>query len=397
MADQQQNSYSPVSIPGWLRGAPRWMKALWPHWVFAVVLVVGGGINILDGMWIHADVGAEPLSGMAKSLVVLGRETQMLMGGLLVLVGIGLLWRLRTAWAFAVLVTMVTIGVNLSLNGWGPSLIFPAILLVALFAFRKHFTRRTILANYLVSFASIVAVLSYGAFGSYRLGSGFEPEISDVTTSIYYTIITLSTVGYGDFSPVTPETRWFVLSLIVVGMSIFATVIVSTLGPAIRGQLAQIFNPAVNLMKPSNHVILVGEGLVARTTAQELADRKIPFIQVLKPDGKPFLEENPVVHGEPDDAQVLEEAGIRKARMIIAALDDDGKNAFISLLAKDLNEEICVLAVAGSVRTLHLLKLARADMVFASAAVGSRLLANLVEGNEIPTEFQDLLEGQPEK
>jgi voltage-gated potassium channel len=173
-------------------------------------------------------------------------------------VGIGLLWRLRTAWAFAVL----------------------------------------------------VAVLSYGAFWSYRLGSGFEPEISDVTTSIYYTTITLSTVGYGDFSPVTPETRWFVLSLIVVGMSIFATVIVSTLGPAIRGQLAQIFNPAVNLMKPSNHVILVGEGLVARTTAQELA---------------------------------------------------------------------------------------RADMVFASAAVGSRLLANLVEGNEIPTEFQDLLEGQPEK
>ncbi len=386
-----------MRIPKWLRGAPQWVKALWPHWVFALILVISGIVNMLSGMRFFAEGKAEPLTGMAKSLEVLGRDTQVIMGGVLVLVGIGLLWRLRTAWTFAVLTSMVTIGLNLSLNGWGASLIFPATMLMVLFIFRKHFTRRTVMANYLVSFASIAAVLSYGTFGAYRLGDGFDPRISDVSSSNYYTVITLSTVGYGDFTPATSETRWFVLSLLVVGMSIFATVIVSTLGPVIRGQLAQIFNPAVSLMKPSNHVILVGEGLVARSTAQELADRKIPFIQVLHHDGKPFMEENPVVRGEPDDANVLEDAGIRKARMIIAALEDDGKNAFISLLAKDLNEEVCVLAVAGSARTLHLLKLARADMVFASAAVGSRILANLVEGNEIPREFRDLLEGDPGK
>lgn len=70
---------------------------------------------------------------------------------------------------------------------------------------------------------------------------------------------------------------------------------------------------------------------------------------------------------------------------------------FAVLTSMVTNGEDRVLAVAGSARTLHLLKLARADMVFASAAVGSRILANLVEGNEIPREFRDLLEGDPGK
>ena len=51
------------------------------------------------------------------------------------------------------------------------------------------------------------------------------------------------------------------------------------------------------------------------------------------------------------------------------------------------------VTVASSARSMHLLRLAGADLVFAPAAVGSRILANLVEGNEVPTEFHDLLEG----
>ena len=191
------------------------------------------------------------------------------------------------------------------------------------------------------------------------------------------------------------ESRFFVISLVIVGLSIFATLIMSTLGPAISGELARILNPAVRHMKPKNHVILVGKGLIAQNTAQELAERNIPFTQVIDHDGGPFLEEHPAVHGNGNDPDVLKEAGIEKARMVIAAMDDDGKNAFISLVAKDLNEEVQVLAVASAAGRMHLLKLARADMVFAPAAVGSRLLANLVEGNEISDQFQDLLAGQP--
>jgi voltage-gated potassium channel len=79
-----------------------------------------------------------------------------------------------------------------------------------------------------------------------------------------------------------------------------------------------------------------------------------------------------------------------------AALDDDSENA-ISLIAKDLNPEVRVLAVASSAKSIRRLQLAGAEIVFAPAAVGSRLLANLVEGQEIPEEFRDLLEGRPNR
>jgi voltage-gated potassium channel len=80
--------------------------------------------------------------------------------------------------------------------------------------------------------------------------------------------------------------------------------------------------------------------------------------------------------------------------MVIAAREDDSENAFIVLAIKDMNPKVPVLAVASSPVSIRRLKLARADMVFSPAAVGSRLLAGLVEGNEILPEFRDLLEGQ---
>ncbi|MFW6332495.1 MAG: NAD-binding protein [Thermodesulfobacteriota bacterium] len=388
---------SSLSVPDRLSRIYQKVIAFWPTWPLAGFLLLSGLSNIISGYRYEIPTEqAKDISEIARSWAILGSNTQIIMGSLLMLTGLGLLRRYRTAWSFAVLSLMITIGLNISLERWGVSLIFPGLVLIGLFVFQKNFTRQTVLSNYLISMTSIVAVLSYGSFGAYRLGKGFDPAISDLVSGLYFTIITLSTVGYGDITPTSMESRLFVISLVIVGLSIFATVIMSTIGPAISGELARILNPAVRHMKLKNHVILVGKGLIAQNTAQELADRNIPFTQVIDRDGEPFLEEHPVVHGDGNDPDVLKEAGIEKARMVIAAMEDDGKNAFISLVAKDLNEEIQVLAVASAASRMHLLKLARADMVFAPAAVGSRLLANLVEGNEISSQFQDLLAGNPE-
>ena len=240
-------------------------------------------------------------------------------------------------------------------------------------------------------------ILTYGTLGAYLLGSGFKPNITNLTTGFYFTIITLSTVGYGDIIPETTETRMFVLSLLVVGLSIFATVFASTLGPIISGELALIFNPKGKKLKLVDHVILVGEGAIAKNTAEELIERDILFVQVIADNSEAPEHQCPIVRGDSSEDTVLKEAGIEKARLVIAARDDDVENAFISLAAKDLNPEIRVLAVAGSARSIRRMKLARADLVFAPVAVGSRLLANLVEGSSIPAEFQDLLKGRPQK
>jgi voltage-gated potassium channel len=381
------------------RGLDR-LIALRPEWPLALALVLSGALNIESGLRYNlvpfTQIG--PLSSVAQSLAVLGSSTQVFLGVSLVLVGLGLLKRLAAAWAFAVLLLAVTLGVNLAQGNRGVSLILSGLILLALLAFKRHFTLRTPTAHYVFSFMGILAILMYGTFGTYMLGEGFHPKIHDLISSFYFTIITLATVGYGDIVPITQETRLFVVSLLIVGLSVFATAIASILGPALSEEINRFFNPREKKMKPTNHVILAGEGALAANTSRELQARGIPFVQIIATGSTPpHLPEDLVVRGNPGDDQVLKEAGIESAVLVIAARDDDGENAFISLVAKDLNPNVRVLAVASSAGSIRRLRLARAEIVFAPSVVGGRMLANIVEGKEIPPEFKDLLEGKRKK
>ena len=360
----------------------------------AALIVAGGASNVLKSLKLDLLPFGQfsPLMGLEKSLAILANSTQAILGIGLVLVGFPLLRRLAAAWSFAVILLLVTLGINLAQQHWGESLILPGVMLVAMLALRHHFNRQTQLANYAISLTGVFSILAYGTFGGYLLGNGFKPAIHDLTTSFYFTIITISTVGYGDITPITSETRLFVVSLLVVGLSVFATAVASVLGPAITKKLGHILYPEGGRMKLENHIILAGEGSIAVNTARELENRKISFIRIRSAGGTLSPEENEII-GDPTDEAVQQKAGIQKANMVIAAGDNDSDNAFITLLAKDLNPGVRVLAVANAINAIGRLKLARADLVFAPAAVGSRLLANLAEGDQISEEFRDLLEG----
>ncbi len=382
---------------GW--GARRWLTALWPHWPLAIVLVLVGLLNIVAGLSLPLSVlhRVQALNTIAESLSAVGGTAQAILGLMLLVAGIGLVGRFSFAWSLALLLLAITIGVNVVRKNWGLSLVLQVVLFGGLVLAKNHFTRRTVLASLLFSLSSIFAILAYGTFGSYLLGKGFRPEIADLSSAFYFTIVTLSTVGYGDIVPDKPEARWFVVSLLVVGLGVFASAIASVLGPKISGELDLIFNPKERKMEPKDHVILVGEGAIARNTAQELQRRGVAFVQIVSVKEEAEEASHPILQGDGTDDAVLRQAGIARARMVIAACEDDGDNAFIALVAKDLNPDVRLLAVASSALSIRRLKLARTDLVFSPAAVGSRLLADLVQGNQIAPEFRDLLEGRPEK
>jgi voltage-gated potassium channel len=375
-----------------------WLNRFWSMWPQAPIgaaVILAGVLNIVDGLRYPAVdlAGLEPLLKLDDSLWTLGSGSQIVLGGLLVMVGIGLLWRLSVAWSFAVVIMTITVGVNLIQEKWQFSLFLPGIVLLAALAFRKKFNRRATGANLVFSLASMIAVTAYGSFGSLLLGRGFEPKISDIATSFYFTVVTLSTVGYGSTTPATLEARLFVVSLIVVGLSILATITASVIGPALSGELTRIFQPEEKKMKPNNHVILAGDGPISTNAAIELTEKGVPFIQVLSPGATSSTPADQIIRGNPCEEAVLTEAGIQSARLVIAAQEDDGQNAFISLVAKDLKEDVSVLAIANSVSAIARLKLARADLVFAPNALGGRIMVDLVMGKQISEDHRDLIEG----
>ena len=150
-------------------------------------------------------------------------------------------------------------------------------------------------------------------------------------------------------------------------------------------------------MEPKDHIILIGKGSIASNTASELKQRGVCFVQIVGTKTEASTPDYPVIEGDATSEEVLEQAGIKHARMVIAAREDDSENAFIVLAVKEMNRSVPVLAVASSAVALRRLKLAHADMVFSPAAVGSRLLADLVQGNQILPEFRDLLQGHIKK
>ena len=391
----QSSARRPPGLPG-----PRRLTALWPHWPLAGALALVGVLNILKGLRLPFEMleRFRTLSGLSQSLSALGGTIQVILGVMLVLAAAGLLWRMVSAWALSFFLLLVAVGVDVIQARWGGTLAIQIILLIALLWARRHFTRRTVLASVLFSVGGIFAALAYGVFGSYLMGTGFRPQIRDLDTALYFTITTLSTVGFGDIVPVTPETRWFAVTLIIVGVGVFVSAIASAVGPKISGELNRLLNPKIKPMEPKDHVILVGEGSIALNTATELKQRGVAFVQIVTAKaGRTDSPGHRIIEGNATSDAVLQAAGIEHARMVIAAREDDGENAFIALGAKDLNPKVRVMAVASSALSIRRLKLARADLVFSPAAVGSRLLADLVEGNEILPEFRDLLEGHPNK
>jgi voltage-gated potassium channel len=375
------------------------LAALLPHGPLALTLGIVGVVNILHGLRLPLERlrSIEALNSLEGSLSALGGTAEVILGLVLLAAAIGLFRRLSFAWTLAVLLLILTLAINSAQAKRGTGLVPQAIMLGALILTRRHFTRRTAMASLVFSLTNILAILAYGVIGSYLLGKGFSPEIHDLNTACYFAVTALSTVGFGDIVPVTRESRWFVVSLLVVGLSVFASTITSALGPMILRQLDRLFNPKEKVVEPKDHIILIGRGSIALNIARELKQRRVHFVQIVHTKIEAGTVDHQIIEGDATSEEVLKQAGIQHARMVIAAREDDSENAFIVLAIKEMNPSVPVLAVASSAISLRRLKLARADMVFSPSAVGSRLLADLVQGNEILPEFRDLLEGQIKK
>lgn len=377
--------------PGKIVLLVRRLRSAWMAEVLGIALVVCGGMNIFSGL--RVSLGPlRSLSTFSTPLHVVGATGQVILGAVLVLIGIGLWWRLQAMWVFALLVLALTSAANAVLRHWTTGLLPPLLMLVCLILARSQFNRRAKFASGLISAVSVIGTLAYGVIGSYILGTGFQPQIHSISTAWYFTLVSLSTVGYGDIVAVSEEARIFVMTLLVVGIGVFATALASLLGPLVSGELSRLLEARKEIVTVTNHIILVGDGLFARVTALELARRNAVFIQLLGPTAEPITPNQPFERSDPDEESGLRKASVDRARTVIAAHDDDGRNAFSTLLVKNVDPRVKVVAVASSHRSIRPLELAGADVVFAPVLAGGRLLADLAEGAEIPQQFRDLLQ-----
>lgn len=363
---------------------------LWfPHVPLALLLGLGG-------FWLlQQDLGANWRT-YASELLEGGSHLNprllppLLIGGGMLTMAFGLLWRSRLAWSMALLLAAtaaISTLVSDQANGLVLLAYFVLVLGALLFAWRQ-FDRTSVAASTLFAVTSVAMLLLYATFGSFYLGTEFKPPISDLVTALYYAMVTMSTVGYGDIIPQTTQAKLFSVSVIVLGVAVFATSLTAVIAPMVSASLRRIVNRKGPRMKRENHFIVIGNTSLAVNTWRELARRGRPVTRILREAPEAGQDaDTDIVVGDPSSADVLNDAGALRAEAVLAMLADDSENAFVVLAVKELGGKARTVAAVNDARHLSRVKLVQPDVVIAPQVLGGELMAMLLSGEQVTPEF----------
>jgi voltage-gated potassium channel len=132
--------------------------------------------------------------------------------------------------------------------------------------------------------------------------------------------------------------------------------------------------------KLNGHYVLCGFGRVGRQVAREFTIEGVPFVVVENDPERVeecLAEDYLAMLGEASDDDIPEEAGIRRAKGLVAAVNSDAANVFVVLSARKINPSLHIVARASSDESAAKLEIAGADRTLSPYAVGGRRLASL--------------------
>jgi voltage-gated potassium channel len=199
--------------------------------------------------------------------------------------------------------------------------------------------------------------------------------------AFYLTLITMTTVGYSEIHPLSQAGRVFNSFLILVGVSTLFIAIGAVTQTVIEMEFGDVLNRRRSrrmIDQLKNHFVVCGYGRVGRGAAEELRHAGSPFVVV---DSNPERVERATLAGmlavaaDATRDDTLRQAGITRARGLVAALATDADNLFVLLSAKGLNPKIYVAVRAAEEGAEEKMRRAGADSVFAPYALTGHRLA----------------------
>lgn len=280
-----------------------------------------------------------------------------------------------------------------------PLVVLSLFSIPALVLSRKRFTRSlSLTTTQLAAGGALVGVQAYGTFGSYALREDFN-DIDTVLDAFYFTLITSSTVGYGDIGPETNEAILFTMSVVVLGVASFGIAIGALVGPAIQARLTKTLgkmtDSEIELLE--NHVLVLGYGELTEPIVDELVANDARFAVVTRNrDAADTLGDRdvPVITADPSDEAPLEQAKIDSARAVVVATNHDAQDALAVLTARELAPEVRIVAAATDRENTAKLERAGADAVVSPALLGGNLLVRSALGGDESALVERILEGE---
>jgi voltage-gated potassium channel len=236
------------------------------------------------------------------------------------------------------------------------------------------------------SLGALAIVTVAGTVGYLVLGFG-------LLDALYQTVTTVTTVGFREVQPLTTAGKIFTIALIVVGVGTALYTLGVIIETLLEGQLPEVFGRRRMERKitgMSGHIVVCGWGRVGRAIARDLAAMGGTPVVV---DQDPIRVENvpcPAVLGDATDEAVLDRVGVRRARALVAALDTDAGNLFVTLSARELRPDLFIVARVRLEENEDKLRRAGANRVVNPQSIGGARMAAFVLQPYV-TEFVDVV------
>jgi len=217
--------------------------------------------------------------------------------------------------------------------------------------------------------------------------------------ALYMTVITVSTVGYGEVNKLSDAGRVFTMVLIILDLTVIAYALAQLSSYFLKGEFSdeyKLYKMKKAIAELNGHVIICGFGRNGRAAAQTIHDSGKDFVVMDKLLTQPtdeWMENHYFLQADATRDEGLKQAGIARASALIATLPADADNVFVVLTARELNPNLKIISRASHGSSVKKLKIAGANNVILPDKLGGTHMATMVISPDIK-EFVDLMSTQ---
>jgi len=233
---------------------------------------------------------------------------------------------------------------------------------------------------------ALVGVVALGTVGYRAFGLSW-------TDATYQTVTTVATVGFRELHEFSTAEKWFTICIIVMGVSVTLYTFTLAMQAVVEGHLRDFLGRRQmdrKIADMRDHVVMCGWGRVGKAVAYELhrSGQQVVVVDIdpARVADAPF----PTVIGDATLDETLAAAGIARARALIAAVDGDAENLFVTLSSRALNPQLFIVARARQESSVAKLTNAGADRVVNPQELGAARMASFVARPHV-AEFIDVV------
>ncbi|MCU1726815.1 voltage-gated potassium channel protein [Pseudomonas sp. 7P_10.2_Bac1] len=345
-------------------------------------------VPVLQRWFAHTEAAGDAFRSWKDALgfLALLEIPVVITGVVLLLMSFGLMIKSRISWFFALLLLVASVCIDLFIVKKPSSVTYFSLLTVAvLLYYWRRFDHYSLATGSFFAVVSIASLTVYSTLGTLYLGEQFAPPVTDLATALYFALEVMTTVAFGDILPHSTVARYFCLTVIILGITIFAISVASIVGPLISNNIQRIVKGRITHMARKKHYILVGAGSMAQNVYKGLTERGEHVTVICAPGSQHALPAKAdIIQGDPSATATLKMADVGEAKYIVTLCDSDAQNVFTILAAKEVaGEHTKIIALVNDTQNIAKVKRVNPTMLLSLPLLGSELLIRTLEGDKI--------------